>query len=109
MYLCHGAVNTPVGAKGAPTADELLFGFCKFHTTKLNPVFEFSRLIENKISFKIAGAIYIVLHIDTAGQIIIFMYKKADIEMIRQIGREAIGWVIKNNDTGKFRLLLLRR
>lgn len=35
MYLCHRAVYTPVGAKGTPAADELLFGFGKFHAAKL--------------------------------------------------------------------------
>jgi hypothetical protein len=35
MYLRHSTVDAPMGTKGAPTADELLFGFCKFHAAKL--------------------------------------------------------------------------
>jgi hypothetical protein len=44
MYLCHGPVDAPMGAKGAPTADELLFGFCKFHAAKLLLLFRIFKI-----------------------------------------------------------------
>jgi hypothetical protein len=49
MYLCHGAVDPPMSAEGAPAADELLFGFCDFHRTKFCINIEISKNIENII------------------------------------------------------------